>query len=277
MAMAVLLSQLKKCHPNLVFSRILLSMIPYLKLNKLIQLLTHQNVKKRLSYIHISMVRNSLKKLIGVKYLSRLGLPCDAEGNFLPPGAPPPPWDYPPPDDYSPFTNRAAFEVADLLLRKDQMSASNINELLQIWASTLPNDEDPPFINKRHLYDTIDQIELGDAPWHSFGVSFNGEVAEGDETPWKQATYDVWYRDPHVVLKNQLKNTDFKNEIDVAPKEVRDENNKRRYCDFMSGDWVWRQCVSIILFLSVQSSKSIPRIYFQMIHKITVQHFVPLF
>jgi len=30
------------------------------------------------------------------------------------------------------------------------------------------------------------------------------------------------------VLKNQLKNTDFANEIDVAPKEVRDENDKRR-------------------------------------------------
>jgi len=93
------------------------------------------------------------------------------------------------------------------------MSASNINELLQIWASTLPDDEDPPFVNKQHLYDTIDKIELGDAPWRSFSVSFDGEVAEGDATPWKQATYDVWYRDPHVVLKNQLKNPDFANEI----------------------------------------------------------------
>ncbi|KIM41784.1 hypothetical protein M413DRAFT_27359 [Hebeloma cylindrosporum] len=169
------------------------------------------------------------------------GLPCDAEGTFLPPGAPPPPWDYPPPDDYSPFTNRPSFELADLIFRKDKMSAGNINELLQIWASTLPDDEDPPFINKQHLYDTIDKIELGDAPWHSFTVSFNGEVAEGDTTPWKRATYDVWYRDPRVVVTNQLKNPDFATEMDFAPKEVRDENGKRRYCDFMSGDWSWRQ------------------------------------
>ncbi|KAF8801177.1 hypothetical protein BYT27DRAFT_7226944 [Phlegmacium glaucopus] len=169
------------------------------------------------------------------------GLPCDAGGNFLPPGAPPPPWDHPPPNDYSPFKNRAAFELADLLFRKEQMSASNINELLQIWAATLPEDEDPPFINKQDVYDTIDSIELGDAPWHSFSISFNGEIMEGETTPWKHATYDVWYRDPQVVLKNQLGNIDFAKEMDFAPKEVRDEKDKRRYCDFMSGDWAWRQ------------------------------------
>lgn len=123
------------------------------------------------------------------------------------------------------------------------MSAGNINELLQIWAATLPPDEDPPFINKRDLHQTIDSIELGDAPWHSFSVSFDGEIAEGDTTPWKHATYEVWYRDPEVVLKNQLKNTDFANETDFAAKEVQDENGKRRYGDFMSGDWSWRQSV----------------------------------
>lgn len=196
------------------------------------------------------MVRShsSCLKYIYLIYLFLLGLPCDAEGKFLPLGAPPPPWDYPPANDYSPFTNRGAFELADLIFRKDQMSGGNINELLQIWASTLPADEDPPFINKQHLYDTIDEIELGDAPWHSFSVSFDGEVIEGDTTPWKHAAYDVWYRDPQVVLKNQLNNPDFAKEMDFAPKEVRDENDKRRYCDFMSGDWVWRQAVCYLCF-----------------------------
>jgi hypothetical protein len=159
------------------------------------------------------------------------------------------------------------------------MSAGNINELLQIWASTLPDDQDPPFINKRHLYDTVDQIELGDAPWHSFSVSFNGEVPEGDTTPWKHATYDVWYRDPHVVLKNQLKNADFANEIDVAPKEVRDENGKRQYCDFMSGEWVWRQAVRSIKLICSNITRTISKMFFRMnsqrIHKTMAPHFVP--
>jgi hypothetical protein len=100
--------------------------------------------------------QNRPKKIRYHPYLN--GLPCDTEGNFLPNRAPPPPWDYPPPDDYSPFANQAAFELADLLFRKDQMSAGNIGQLLQIWAATLPADQDPPFINKRDLLETIDSI-----------------------------------------------------------------------------------------------------------------------
>ena len=158
-------------------------------------------------------------------------------------GASPPPWDHLPADDFSPFKNRAKFELADLLFRKDQMSASSINELLQIWAATLPEDQDLPFVSKKHLYDTIDAIEVGDAPWNSFSVSFNGEIPEGDETPWKHAQYDVWYRDPRLVLHNQVANMDFVTEIDFAAKEVTDENETRCFTDFMLGNWAWQHSV----------------------------------
>ena len=183
------------------------------------------------------------------KLTSIVGLPCDAQGNFLPEGAPPPPWDHPAPDDFSPFQDQAAFELANLLFWKEQMSAGNINELLEIWASTLPCDQDPPFINKQHLYNTIDTIEVGNVPWQSFSVSFNGKIPEGDTTPWKHANYDIWFRDPHMVLKNQVKNPDFANEIDVAPKIVRDKHGKRQYMDFMSRDWGWRQAVSALTIM----------------------------
>ena len=171
-------------------------------------------------------------------------MPCDVNGEFLPEGAPPPPWDHLLPADFSPFENRTAFELADLLFRREQMSAGNINDLLQIWASTLP-DQDPPFNGKQDMYDTIDRITEGDAPWQTFNVSFNGEIPEGDTTPWKHAKYNVWFRDPRIVLHNQLRNTDFANELDLAPKEVRDENSKRQYEDFMSADWAWRQAVRV--------------------------------
>lgn len=171
------------------------------------------------------------------------GLPCDVDGNFLPENSPPAPWKDRSPDDYSPFQDRVAFELADLLYRRDQMSANNINDLLELWTATLPCDQDPPFANKQGLYDTIDNIGLGDAPWKSFSVSFNGELHEADTTSWKHAKYDVWYRDPCTVLHNQLENRNFASEMDFAPKEVRDEDGKRRYSDFMSGDWAWRQAV----------------------------------
>ena len=61
-----------------------------------------------------------------------LGLPCDADGNFLPEHAPPPPWEARPPNDFATFNDSAAFELADLLFRRDQMSGTLINELLQI-------------------------------------------------------------------------------------------------------------------------------------------------
>jgi hypothetical protein len=127
------------------------------------------------------------------------------------------------------------------------MSGTDINELLQIWAATLPADEDPPFINKDHIYSTIDAIELGEVPWNSFSVSFNGDIPEGDTATWKRKEFNVYFRDPHTVLHNQLGNPDFATDIDTAPKEVRDENGTRRYADLMSGDWSWRQSVNISL------------------------------
>ncbi|KAF8868321.1 hypothetical protein BD779DRAFT_1684189 [Infundibulicybe gibba] len=147
------------------------------------------------------------------------GKPCDRYGNTLPEGSPPPPPEYSPPlNDFTPYNNRAEFELADLLYRRTQMPATQINDLLQIWATTLPADNDPPFVNKQDLYDTIDLSPLGGVPWESFGVSYNGDM----------------------VLQEQLKNPDFAKEMDFAPKRVFDPDGKRCYTDFMSGNWCWR-------------------------------------
>jgi hypothetical protein len=146
------------------------------------------------------------------------GLPCDIDGEFLPEGAPPPPRDDPPPNDFSPFENRIAFELADLLFRREQMPANNINDLLQLWAAASPPDQDPPFSNKDVMYDTIDDISEGDAPWQHFTVSYNGEIPEGDTTPWKHAAFDIWFRDPRVVLHNQLGQSRFCRGDGLCPK-----------------------------------------------------------
>jgi hypothetical protein len=119
---------------------------------------------------------------------------------------------------------------------------------MQVWAASLRQDGDPPFANKEDLYNTIDMTLLGDIPWDSFTVSFNGELDGGEVPPWKVKSYDVWYRDPRAVLKGQLSNPDFAKEMDFAPKEVHDAvTGSRRYQNFMSGRWAWRQAVSSIM------------------------------
>jgi hypothetical protein len=60
---------------------------------------------------------------------------------------------------------------------------------------------------------------------------------------WKNQEYDIWYRDPEVIARIMLANTDFHNEFDIAPYVQLDKTGKRRRSDFMSADFPWRQCV----------------------------------
>jgi hypothetical protein len=47
-------------------------------------------------------------------------------------------------DDWTPFQNRTEFETADFLYRRNQMSASDIDTLLDLWASSLLKYNDHP-------------------------------------------------------------------------------------------------------------------------------------
>lgn len=101
-----------------------------------------------------------------------------------------------------------------------------------------------PFASHQHLYATIDTISLAEVPWQTFSVTYNGAIPGGAMPSWMIREYDVWFRDPRLVLRNQYGNPDFARDIDWAPKRVRLANGKRQYCDFMSGDWAWSQAVS---------------------------------
>ncbi|KAH9849165.1 hypothetical protein C2E23DRAFT_737875, partial [Lenzites betulinus] len=168
------------------------------------------------------------------------GRPCDANGDPVAPDAAPPP---PPPrqaNDYSPYHSRAQFELADFLFKKEQMSAGHINELMQLWAATLPPGQDPPFANAKDMYDGIDSIPLGDIPWQEFRVTYMGHRPDDNVPPWMLREYSVWFRCPRRVLHTQVGNPDFAHDIDFAPKQVF-RGDEREYKDFMSGDWAWNE------------------------------------
>lgn len=183
------------------------------------------------------------------------GSPCDAEGNFLPENTPAPPREPQPNDDWSPYESRIEFELADTLFTRAQSSNTVINEILEIWAADkLKHNANAPFGNNKDLQAHIDATILGDVPWQSFNVSYNGDVPDDNASAWMTSKYDVWYRDPREVVRNLLSNPDFDGKFDYSPyREFRD--GKRQWTDFMSGNWAWNQAVSS--YLSICGSFSL--------------------
>jgi len=78
------------------------------------------------------------------------------------------------------------------------------------------NDE-APFKNTADLYNTIDSTPLGDIPWETFSLQHNGTQPGGSISSWMQAEYDVWFRDPHILVQNLLSNPNFKCDFNYVP------------------------------------------------------------
>lgn len=138
--------------------------------------------------------------------------------------------------------------MADFLYRRNQMSAGNIDIIFKLWAASLAVHRDsPPFSDHAEMYNTIDSTPLGDLPWQSFSLKYSGDVPEGDVPSWMTKDYDVWFRDPRALVHKILSNPDFEDEIDYAPVQEYSSDGVHRFQDFMSGNWAWKQAVSILL------------------------------
>ncbi|KAG1786219.1 uncharacterized protein HD556DRAFT_1434810 [Suillus plorans] len=174
------------------------------------------------------------------------GLKCDANGAFIDQDAPPPPHTDALPTDWTPYDNRAEFEMAEFLFTRNQMSAKQIDTLLDLWAATLIKHNDaPPFANHRDMYATIDATPLGDTPWKSFTLCYNGAKPEQDIPPWMDGQYDVWYRDPLEMTRSILANCAFDGGIEYSPYRDYTTEDKQYWKNFMSGDWAWKQADDI--------------------------------
>ena len=136
--------------------------------------------------------------------------------------------------------------MAEFLYKKVEMSAGDIDELMDIWAnSKAVDDEISPFSSHEHMYATIDEIKHGDVPWKSFTISYAGHLGP-DSPSWQLQDYQVWYRDPDIVIKNMLDNPDFDGEFDYPPYVEVDKSGQRRWNELMSGNFPWRHAVRFI-------------------------------
>ena len=173
-----------------------------------------------------------------------VALPCDRDGNFLPAGAPPDPHQTTPQGDWTPFSGEIQFKVADLLYRRAELSAPNIDALLELWAKSLAEYDAPaPFNSHEEMYNTIDSCMLGDIPWQCLVTSFSEDVDENSPT-WMQKGYEVWYCDPDAVVTAMLENPDFDGQFDLRPYIDLDASGKRRWNNLMSGNLAWCRSVS---------------------------------
>ena len=127
------------------------------------------------------------------------------------------------------------------------MSASGIDSLMELWQASFIRhgimDGGTPFLNNHDLYGTIDSTPLGDVPWQTFSISFDGPLPEDNVPPWMEDKFDIWYHDPHLIAKNILANPDFANEFDFVPFRKFGADKKQIWQDFMSGSWAWSQAV----------------------------------
>ena len=212
-----------------------------------------------LSIIPHLMVRNRELNL-DTKTNERIGRICDKNGNFLGAESLAARTENDSPSEISndsdrddlvnpwhPYQSRIQFETACLLYRESQLSAWQIDKLLALWQATLVRyGGNAPFRDHHDLYATIDATPLGDISWDSFVVSYEGP-GPGDgqpRPPWMDDAYEVWFRDPRLLIHGIISNPDFASEVDYAPyHEYFDKVHQ--YQNMMSGNWAWRQAVSI--------------------------------
>lgn len=131
------------------------------------------------------------------------------------------------------------------------MPQSHVNELLQVFAAhTLSKGGSPPLSSNQEMLDIIDSITIGDVPWQSFSLSYNGDRPDQNPPAWMDQTHDCWFRDPRKLLHKMLERADFEHEFDHAAYQEFDQNGHRRYKDFYSGNWVWEPSVRFLGLLT---------------------------
>ena len=135
--------------------------------------------------------------------------------------------------------------MGDFLHRREEMSTGNIDTLIDLWGPTMAKYDDcGSYSSYEHMYRTIDNIKKGDALWRSFTTYFAGEL-DMNAPSWQLQDYEVWFRDPDVVIRNMLDNPDFDDQFDYSPYVDVDKSWQRNWNEFMSGNSSWRHAVSL--------------------------------
>ena len=131
------------------------------------------------------------------------------------------------------------------------MSGTSVDTLSQLICTSLIThgiapDDINVFETHSTMLSTINSTPLGDVPWQGFSITYDGPLPQdGIVQSWMTKPYDVWYRNPRLLIHNLLANWDFNGEFDYTPFREFNTQKRRRWQDFMSGDWAWKEADSI--------------------------------
>ncbi|KDQ60528.1 hypothetical protein JAAARDRAFT_191902 [Jaapia argillacea MUCL 33604] len=171
--------------------------------------------------------------------------PCDENRHYLLPHhqAPPPPEDNQP--EWFPFKSQIDFDFAYQHFIEVQNSEGSINKAIEWWAAALLKHEDfLPWTSVQELYETIDNIQMGNTPWKTYKIHYEGPLPP--ETPkWMTETYKLVTRDALQLIQNQLLTTDFKKDVTPVPYQQFDKEGQQVWSNLMSGDWAYKQVTDI--------------------------------
>ncbi|KAK6988610.1 hypothetical protein R3P38DRAFT_3409362 [Favolaschia claudopus] len=190
------------------------------------------------------------------------GKPCNHRGDYLPPFTPPPAnakLDEQAPGSWLPFENRTAFDFAHFHFVECQSSAGKINTALDLWAAqVLEFGRSAPWRNAKELYQTIDDIQHGDAPWKVYKIRYTGPLPVGTPPKWMTEEYELCARDCRTLLHRQLATPDFRDKIDYSPYRQFDARGRRVWSNLMSGDWTWKQADLIAVDNNTHGAMFVP-------------------
>jgi hypothetical protein len=145
---------------------------------------------------------------------------------------------------WSPFNSHLEFDFTHYHFVEVQNSAGLIDKALGLWAATVTEfGRDAPWKDSGDLRATIDAIQLGDSPWKTYNIYYQGPLPLGAPPKWMTQRYELCTRDSRQLIHHQLETTEFKDSINLSPYRQFDGDNQRTWSNLMSADWAWKQAV----------------------------------
>lgn len=113
----------------------------------------------------------------------------------------------------------------------------------RIQAAQNLNVEGVPWKNATDMYQTIDEVQHGHAPFKTYYFEYQGP-RPADPPSWMTQKYELCVRDSRTVLHHQLANGEFAKEFNAAPYQQFQADGDRVWSNLMSGEWAWNEAVS---------------------------------